>query len=230
MDESADVSTHGSTVDEWTRALAGRNGSPGGGAGAGVMLAIAASLMSMVAGYSEGGGSGGDGDDDDADDDSAAELPVLHDRARSLRETALRLADEDSSASSAFGAAYHLEKGPARDAAVRAASVDAARASSTLGRHAADAIDDLAWLAFHGNPALIADVVVALGALRAAITGARTNVSFDLAAAAKGGSSDGVKAANPELWQSVRAFDDARDRIDEIMAAVDSRAAPTDHE
>jgi formiminotetrahydrofolate cyclodeaminase len=221
MDESADVSTHGSTVDEWTRALAGRNGAPGGGAGAGVMLAIAASLMSMVAGYSEAEGAGGD----EADEPSA-----VHQRARSLRETALRLADEDSSASSAFGAAYHLEKGPARDAAVRAASVDAARASSTLGRHAAEAIDDLAWLAFHGNPALIADVVVALGALRAAITGARTNVSFDLAAAAKGESSGEVKAANPELWQSVRAFDDARERIDEIMAAVDGRAAPTDHE
>jgi formiminotetrahydrofolate cyclodeaminase len=224
MDESADVTTQGSTIDEWTRALAGRNGSPGGGAGAGVMLAIAASLMSMVAGYSEGDGADGD------EAGEAGEPSALHDRARSLRETALRLADEDSSASSAFGAAYHLAKGPERDAAVRAASVDAARASSTLGRHAAEAIDDLAWLAFHGNPAPIADVVVALGALRAAITGARTNVSFDLAAAAKGESSDDVMAANPELWQSVQAFDDARERIDTIMTAVDGRAAPTDHE
>jgi formiminotetrahydrofolate cyclodeaminase len=228
MDESSDVTTQASTVDDWTRALAGRNGSPGGGAGAGVMLAIAASLMSMVAGYSEHDGDAGDGDAAAA----AHELSALHARARSLRETALRLADEDSSASSAFGAAYHLEKGPARDAAVRAASVDAARASSTLGRHASEAIDDLEWLAFHGNPALIADVVVALGALRAAITGARTNVSFDLAAAATapGGSSGDVKAANPELWQSVRTFDEARDRIDEITTAVDGRAAPTDHE
>jgi formiminotetrahydrofolate cyclodeaminase len=182
------------------------------------MLAIASSLMSMVAGYTE------------HDEDGEDELVQLHGRAQSLREIALRLADEDSAASSAFGAAYHLPKGPARDDAVRAASVDAARASSTLGRHASEAIDDLAWLAFHGNPALIADVVVALGALRAAITGARTNVSFDLAAAAKGESGNDVKTANPELWQSVRSFDEARERIDEVMSAVDGRAAPTEHE
>ncbi|WP_330059847.1 cyclodeaminase/cyclohydrolase family protein [Paenarthrobacter sp. Z7-10] len=47
------VTTHGSTVEDWTRALAESSGSPGGGAGAGVMLAVAASLTSMVAGYTE---------------------------------------------------------------------------------------------------------------------------------------------------------------------------------
>jgi formiminotetrahydrofolate cyclodeaminase len=215
--DSADISTQTSTVDEWTRALAGKNGSPGGGAGAGVMLAVAAALMSMVAGYSE--------------HDGADDVQQLHARARSLRETALRLADEDSDASAAFGAAYRLEQGPERDAAIRDASVAAARASSVLGRHAADAVDDLEWLAVHGNPALIADVVVALGALRAAITGARTNVSFDLAAVSRAGrSSQQVRSQNPDVWRSVSLFDQARDRIDQIMAAVDERAAPTDHE
>jgi formiminotetrahydrofolate cyclodeaminase len=259
MDDSADITTQNSTVDAWTRALAGTNGSPGGGAGAGVMLAIAASLMAMVAGYSErggdsgdssgsgdrsgsgggggagdggeGAGDGGDGAGDGGDGAGDGDLAELHARARALRETALRLADEDSAASSAFGAAYHLKKGPARDAAVRAASVDAARASSVLGGYAAGAVDDLAWLAFNGNPALIADVVVALGALRAAITGARTNVSFDLAAVTRAGqSAEQVRSAHPEVWESVRRFDEVRDRIDEVMAAVDDRAAPTDHE
>ena len=219
MDEETPVSTDASTVDAWTRALAGTNGSPGGGAGAGVMLAIAASLMSMVAGYSE------------RDSGETGTLTELHARARSLRETALRLADEDSTASAAFGAAYRLETGPARDAAIRQASIDAARASSVLGRHASEAVDDLEWLALHGTPSLIADVVVALGALRAAITGARTNVSFDLAAVSHAGrSSEQVRDADPAVWDSVRAFDKARDRIDEIMTAVDDRAAPTDHE
>jgi formiminotetrahydrofolate cyclodeaminase len=222
MSEADDITTRTSTVDEWTRALAGTNGSPGGGAGAGVMLAIAASLMSMVAGYSERT----DGRSDSQPDD----LTELRARARSLRETALRLADEDSAASSAFGAAYHLEKGPERDAAVRAASIDAARASSVLGRRASEAVDDLEWLALHGNPALIADVVVALGALRAAITGARTNVSFDLAAVSRAGEPrEQVRDENPEVWRSVALFDRARDRIDAITAAVDDRAAPTDH-
>jgi len=219
MNEETSVSTEISTVDAWTRALAKTNGSPGGGAGAGVMLAIAASLISMVAGYSERG---------DEETDALAEL---HARARSLRQTALRLADEDSAASAAFGAAYRLEKGPARDAAIRQASTDAARASSVLGGHASAAIDDLEWLAVHGNPALIADVVVALGALRAAVTGARTNVSFDLAAVSRAGEPPTqVRAKNPTVWDSVREFDEARDRIDAIMAAVDDRAAPTDHE
>jgi formiminotetrahydrofolate cyclodeaminase len=218
--DSADISTQTSTVDEWTRALAGKNGSPGGGAGAGVLLAVAAALMSMVAGYSEHDGA-----------DGADDVQQVHARARSLRETALGLADEDSEASAAFGAAYRLEQGPERDSAIRDASVAAARASSVLGRHAADAVDDLEWLAVHGNPALIADVVVALGALRAAITGARTNVSFDLAAVSRAGRSpQQVRSQNPDVWRSVSLFDEARDRIDEIMAAVDERAAPTDHE
>lgn len=222
--DSPEIGTQTSTVDAWTRALAETNGSPGGGAGAGVMLAIAASLMSMVAGYSEHD----DGDEDGGDDEVLAEL---HARARSLRETALRLADEDSTASAALGTAYRLEKGPTRDAAIRQASIDAARASSILGRHASDAIDDLEWLAFTGNPALVADVVVALGALRAAITGARTNVSFDLAAVSRAGEPpQQVRAENPRVWDSVREFDQARDRIDAIIAAVDDRAAPTDHE
>ena len=114
---------------------------------------------------------------------------------------------------------------------MRAASVDAARASSILGRRASEAVDDLELLALHGNPALIADVVVALGALRAAITGARTNVSFDLAAVSRAGESpEQVREENPEVWSSVTLFDQARDRIDAITAAVDDRAAPTDHE
>ncbi|MBF4635665.1 cyclodeaminase/cyclohydrolase family protein [Agreia pratensis] len=227
MHDSSDVTTRTSTVDEWTRALAGTNGSPGGGAGAGVMLAIAASLMSMVAGYSERA----DGQSERRAGGESSDLSELRARAHSLREDALRLADEDSAASSAFGAAYRLEKGPERDAAVRAASVDAARASSILGRRASEAVDDLELLALHGNPALIADVVVALGALRAAITGARTNVSFDLAAVSRAGESpEQVREENPEVWSSVTLFDQARDRIDAITAAVDDRAAPTDHE
>ena len=227
MSESADVTTRTSTVDDWTRALAGANGSPGGGAGAGVMLAMAAALISMVAAYSEDREARSTGHAVDHDVD----LAELRARAQSLRQTALRLADEDSAASSAFGAAYHLDKGPARDAAVRAASVDAARSSSVLGRRASEAVDDLEWLALHGNPALIADVVVALGALRAAITGARTNVSFDLAAVSRAGEPvEQVREENPEVWDSVGQFDRARDRIDAIMAAVDERAAPTDHE
>jgi formiminotetrahydrofolate cyclodeaminase len=218
MADSEGVTTQGSTVEEWTRALAESVGSPGGGAGAGLMLAIAASLTSMVAGYT------------DADDEhQRAELDDVHARARSLRLTALRLADDDASASEAFGAAFRLEAGPERDEAIQKASVEAAKASALLGEQAVGAISDLQWLADHGNPALIADVVVAFGALRAALTGARTNVSYDLSTLTSAGATlEQVRHEHPDLWATVKQLNAALDRIDRVTAEIDHRAAPTD--
>jgi formiminotetrahydrofolate cyclodeaminase len=99
-----------------------------------------------------------------------------------------------------------------------------------LGDRAIDAIADLGWLATHGNPALVADVVVALGALRAAVSGARTNVSFDLAALTKAGADLGqVREEHPALWATVERLTTALDQIDRLTAALDHRAAPTDN-
>lgn len=217
MADSEEVTTQHSTVEDWTRALAESIGSPGGGAGAGVMLAVAASLTSMVAGYT------------DPDDDQQDHLENLLARAHNLRRQALKLADEDAAASRAFGAAFRLERGKERNEAIREASLGAARSSATLGEHAIGAIDDLAWLAQHGNRALIADVVVAFGALRAAVTGARTNVSFDLASMKSTGLTlETVREQNPQVWATVGALNAAIERIDAVLAAVDHRAAPTD--
>ncbi|MET3922383.1 cyclodeaminase/cyclohydrolase family protein [Arthrobacter sp. UYEF20] len=217
MADSDAVTTQRSTVEDWTRALAESIGSPGGGAGTGVMLAIAASLTSMVAGYTE------------AEESPRGELTNVHARARSLREAALRSADDDASASKAFGAAFRLEPGPERDEAIHRASVDAARASAVLGERAIDAIEDLGWLASNGNPALIADIVVAFGALRAAVTGARTNVSFDLAALTSAGTTlELIREQHPALWATVEHLNAALHRIDELTAEIDHRAAPTD--
>ncbi|MGJ3192705.1 cyclodeaminase/cyclohydrolase family protein [Paenarthrobacter sp. FR1] len=213
MNDSESVTTQISTVEDWTLALAESTGSPGGGAGTGVMLAIAASLTSMVAGYTEGG---------------HAELADLHGRSRALRETALHLADEDAAASKAFGAAFRLAPGPEREDAIHRASVDAAKASAVLGERAIEAIEDLGWLAENGNPALIADVVVAFGALRAAIAGARTNVSFDLSSLTSAGADlEKVREDHPHLWETVDRLSKALDRIDELTASVDRKAAPT---
>jgi formiminotetrahydrofolate cyclodeaminase len=215
--ENEPATTRDSAVDEWMRALSESTGSPGGGAGAGVMLAIAASLTSMVAGYTEPA----DGEED--------ALDALLRRAHALREEALDLADEDATASQGFGAAFRLPKGEERDAAIREASVSAAETSAALGRRAVDAVDDLAWLAQHGNGALVADVVVACGALRAAVAGARTNVSFDLGTLRSAGKSLAqVEEENPSLWDSVKLFDDALARIDRLTTALDRRAAPTE--
>ncbi|WP_043793667.1 cyclodeaminase/cyclohydrolase family protein [Pseudarthrobacter chlorophenolicus] len=215
--EEPEVTTQQSTVEDWTRALAESTGSPGGGAGTGVMLAVAASLTSMVAGYTEPA----------ADQQQAVD--GIRDRARDLRRRALQLADEDATASRAFGAAFRLEKGPERDEAIRHASVAAAKASAVLGARAIDAIEDLAWLAHGGNKALVADVVVAFGALRAAVAGARTNVSFDLASLRSAGTTlEEVREQHPDLWSSVERLSGALERIDGLAAAIDDRAAPTE--
>ncbi|UKA75618.1 cyclodeaminase/cyclohydrolase family protein [Arthrobacter sp. FW306-07-I] len=212
--EKPEVTTQESTVEEWTRALAESTGSPGGGAGTGLMLAVAASLTSMVAGYS-----GDDGGEPDR----------IRERAQELRQEALRLADDDASASKAFGAAFRLEPGDERDEAIRRASVEAAAASAVLGERAIEAIDDLAWLATNGNRALVADVVVAFGALRAAVAGARTNVSFDLGSLRSAGTDlEQVREQHPDLWAAVEKLNAGMDRIDELTAAIDNRAAPTD--
>lgn len=181
------------------------------------MLAIAASLASMVAGYTE------------PPEHQRRELADLHERAHSLRETALRLADDDASASAAFGAAFALEPGPDREEAIHRASVEAAKASAVLGERAIDAVEDLGWLASNGNPALVADVVVAFGALRAAVTGARTNVSFDLAALTSAGATlEQIREQHPALWNTVEHLNAALERIDFLTAGIDHRAAPTD--
>jgi formiminotetrahydrofolate cyclodeaminase len=105
--------------------------------------------------------------------------------------------------------------------------VDAAKASAVLGERAIDAIGDLEWLASNGNPALVADVVVAFGALRAAVTGARTNVSFDLAALTSAGRTlEQIRHEQPALWSTVENLDAAVDRIDRLTAEVNHRSAP----
>lgn len=217
MEDTDTVTTQDSTVEDWTRALAQSTGSPGGGAGTGLMLAIAASLASMVAGYTEPG------------EGERAELHRVRMQAQALRKDALRLADQDAAASRTFGAAFGLEPGTDRDDAISRASVAAAKASAELGIRAIEAIEDLAWLAIHGNRALIADVVVAFGALRATVAGARTNVSFDLASlTSHGNTMDQIRQQHPELWAKVSDLNAALERIDSLTEGIDHRAAPTD--
>jgi formiminotetrahydrofolate cyclodeaminase len=210
------VSARRSSIDEWTEALAESTGSPGGGAASGVMLAIAYGLTSMVAGYTQ------------LDGDLARECAELRERARAGRETALRLADQDAAASESFGSAFRLERGKQREDAIRDASVEAARASAALGKQGTDVVSDLEWLTRHGNPALIADVAVACGALRAAIAGARTNISFDLGSLTSSGESlSDVRKRHPVLWETVEELDTVLGRIDRLSDEIEGHATPT---
>ncbi|GGE99163.1 cyclodeaminase/cyclohydrolase family protein [Mycetocola zhadangensis] len=215
MDDSAQVSARTSTIDDWTTALAQSTGAPGGGAAAGVMLAIAYSLTSMVAGYTE------------VDDTLRAELDAVKDRARTGRKTALRLADEDAAASKAFGRAFRIEPGAGREDAIREASVQAAESSADLGITGAEAVSDLEWLATHGNPALVADIAVACGALRAAVAGARANIGFDLGSLTSSGEAlENVRRQHPLLWKTVQQLDDVLAGIDRLTAEIEGRAVP----
>jgi formiminotetrahydrofolate cyclodeaminase len=215
MQNSEKVSARHSTIDDWTEALAESTGSPGGGAASGVMLAIAYGLTSMVAGYTE------------VEGDLSRECTRLRERALIGRETALRLADQDAAASESFGSAFRLERGTQRDDAIRDASVEAAQASAALGKQGTEVVADLEWLARHGNPALIADVAVACGALRAAIAGARTNVSFDLGSLTSSGDSlADVRERHPVLWRTVQELDVVLGRIDRLAGDMEGRATP----
>jgi formiminotetrahydrofolate cyclodeaminase len=202
------ITTRDATIEHWTAGLAEANGDPGGGAAAGVMLAIAAGLISMVAGYS------------DADE--------IRERARELRAAALGAADEDAAASAAFGAAFRREDDGRQDA-IREASLEGARSSARLGDRARAAIPDLEHLAAHGDRTLVADVAVAAAALRAALASARTNLSYDLATLRSAGYAlEEVRAEHPGLWATVAGLSDAIARIDGLTERIDHRAAPTD--
>lgn len=218
MDNNEAASTANSTIASWISALGLSNGAPGGGSASGIMLAIAASLTSMVCGYTS-----------TEDQDQQDSLSSIDSRAQQLISKALELGDQDAAVTNAFGAAFRKEPGPDKQKAVEVASVQAAQASAALGELALTAIADLAWLAEHGNRALIADVAVGLGALRAAVTGARTNLSFDLSKLAtdQTGLAE-VRDAHPHLWHVVEELTAAREEIDRITAEIDHRAAPTD--
>lgn len=202
------ITTRDATIDRWTAHLGEAQGDPGGGAAAGVMLSLAAGLISMVARY------------------SGAEEVVA--RAGELRQAALDAADADAEASAAFGAAFRRDD-EGRAQAIREASLEAAHSSARLGDRARSAVPDLEHLAAHGDPGLVADVAVAAAALRAALASARTNLSYDLATLRSAGDTlDEVRAAHPDLWASVAALDDAIARVDGLTTRIDDRAAPTD--
>jgi formiminotetrahydrofolate cyclodeaminase len=194
MGEQTGASTGGSSVHDWVRRLAQPVGDPGGGAASGVMLAIACALTSMVAGY--------------ARDEHPLEASAVAERADARRERALLLSDLDAHESAEFGAAYHEPRGETRDAAVRAAGSAAARTSADLGELALDALDDLESVAGLAPAFLRPDVVVAAAALRAALTGARTNLAADLDEVARHGAS-----ASPSLADEVARFDRALERL-----------------
>jgi formiminotetrahydrofolate cyclodeaminase len=217
-DTPPEVSARQSGLREWTARLAEPVGDPGGGAAAGVMLAMAASLASMAAAYTaperyEAAADTSDGRGQEQDRERAR--AAIAGRAAALRERALELADLDGDASQQFGEAFGIREEPDREHAIREASLDAATSSESLGDAALPLVADLEWLHAHANPAVHADVVVACAALRGALAGARANLVADTGILASHTDGDpAAESARPKL-------DAAADRLTAAIARLD---------
>ncbi len=148
------------SLDAWLDRLSQRGGEPGGGAASGVMMAIGAALLHMVAAYTP-------------DDERAQQSGQ---RAIDLRVRALRAAEDDGVRSAALGAALAAEPSPERDERIGATGTAGAESSATLIGIGCALAAELRVLADRGNPHLIADIAVAAEAIGAGLGGALTNL------------------------------------------------------
>ena len=153
------------SLDAWLDRLSQRGGEPGGGAASGVMLAIGAALLHMVAAYTP-------------DDERAQRCGR---RAVELRGDALRAAEDDGVRSAALGAALAADSSPERDGRIVDTGTAGAESSATLVGIGEALAAELRVLADRGNPNLIADVAVAAEAIGAGLGGALTNLRACLA-------------------------------------------------
>jgi formiminotetrahydrofolate cyclodeaminase len=215
------VTTRQSTLAEWLGRLAEPVGDPGGGAAAGLMLAVSAALTSMVAGY-EGRNAGAL---------SGRRAERLRERAVARRAAALEAADSDALASRALGDALRMPAGADRDAAVRDASLAATESSVRLGDLVLASIDDLVAVAAGADPVLIADAAVAIAAARAALAGSRANAASDLADLARHDDprtspDDDLETRRAALTSALARLDEGVERLEELEASLADRLSP----
>lgn len=204
MEDSAPVPVS-TPLSRWLAELAQSDADPGGGAASGVMLALSAALLRMVAGYT-------------ADDPDASECAR---RLVARRQQALAAAESDGMCSAELGAALRLpDAHPERDARVREAAVAAARSSAVLGEVGVGLVGELRLLAEIGNPNLAADLAVAAESLSAGIAGAWINLRANVQLAQK----HSADASDVDaLEQGGRDLDSARSNAGEIARRVEDR-------
>ncbi len=194
------------SLSAWLDKLAQPDGAPGGGAACGVMLALSAALLRMVAEYTP---------DDERAEECAARLVTR-------RVDALDTAETDGVRSAELGAALRTPTDdPDRDERVRDAATEAARLSAALGEIGVGLIDELRLLGEIGNPHLAADLAVAGEALAAGIAGASINLRANVSLARAHGAREELATlqADIERLRSARA---AAARIaDETAARFD---------
>ncbi|WP_426320029.1 cyclodeaminase/cyclohydrolase family protein [Microbacterium sp. E-13] len=198
-----DIDPSETTLEEWLDRLAEPHGAPGGGAACGVMTAIAAALLGMVASYTP-------------------DEPRARDAVRRLHEhrrAATEAAEDDGVRSAAFGAALAMDESPERERAIREATVEAIRSSLAIGVIAASLVGEARRLAEVSNPHVEADLKVALGALGAALDGVLVTARSDLATLTKHDDAGGSVGSSIRQQEStVAEVASARDSLRRLVA------------
>ena len=194
-------------LDAWLDRLAQPTGAPGGGAACGLIIAVGASLLHMVAAYTP-------------DDERAREAG---ERVLARRATALAAAETDGIRSSELGAALAEPDHPGRSARVHEAAIAAARSSVDLADAGAALRAEMRLLDAIGNPNLAADTEVAAAALEAGIRGALVNLRADIdLARAHGTPGDGTDQVLAPLVAAADEHEQAADaeRADLAVASL----------
>lgn len=194
------------SLDAWLDRLSQRGGEPGGGAASGVMMAIGAALLHMVAAYTP--------------DDERAQQSGR--RSIELREEALQAAENDGVRSAALGAALAAEPSSQRDQRIVLTGTAGAESSAALVEIGRALAAELRVLADRGNPHLIADVAVAAEAIGAGLGGALTNLSACVALARRH-LPEGESLLPSEFDNIVADGSAARDDVALLSRAVEQR-------
>ncbi|MCX5971573.1 MAG: cyclodeaminase/cyclohydrolase family protein [Coprothermobacterota bacterium] len=141
--------------------LSSRAATPGGGAAAGLVAAMGASLGAMVAALSQG----------IRYTSVADSMKKLEERFLESRDRCLIFANQDSAAFQRWMAAARMsfEDPSAREEALRAAMEEACRLPMALGEEVSGLQSALATLQEHGNVRVLSDVGAALALLSAAL-------------------------------------------------------------
>ena len=199
------------TVEAFLTQLAARVPAPGGGATAALHAAQSASLVAMVARYSNGARY------------NVGLMARIVAEADGLRHEALSLAEADAAAFGAVSDAYQLpketsEQRQSRSAAIEAALTGAAQPPAGVIRTAARLIELSDELLPAGNRNVITDVAAAAEAARAAAVTSRVNIEVNL----RGISDAAVRAG---FVATAAAADEITARADRIVAAVRDEVA-----